>query len=116
MPEKTTEEKIGIGCGIIVGCLVLLWILGALIETYCKNVQLTGAVLGGFLGAPVGAGIAAILCQGSKGYRKRAKLGPLPTPAYLRRVESLGAVYLGEKGYPPGGCAAQASSRSRRNR
>ena len=58
--------------------------------------QLAGAVLGGFLGAPVAAGIAAYVSQFGKGCCRKAKLGPLPLSGYAKYLATLHAVYLGE--------------------
>jgi hypothetical protein len=76
--------------------LVALVALGALTEAYFRNVQLASAVLGGFLGAPAGAGIAALVCQFGKGYCKKGKLGPLPLFGHVKHLAWLRAAYLGE--------------------
>ena len=94
--SETTDKNIAIGCFTIVGGLVVLAVLGALTEAYCKNAILASAVVGGFVGAPVGAGIAAFVCQFSRGYCKKATLGPLPSYGYIKHLAWLRAAYLGE--------------------
>jgi hypothetical protein len=95
MPQKT-ETTTASGCARIVGGLFVVWILFVLISAYARHVQLTSAVLGAFVGASLGAGVAAFVCQFSKGYCKKAQLGPLPWFGYVKHFARLRAAYLGE--------------------
>jgi hypothetical protein len=98
---KKPEDYTTIGCAVVVAGLTLLWGLVVLVEAYCRNVQLAEAVFGGVLGTPVGAGIAALVCQSRKGYRKKAEVGPLPRLAHFSHLVRLRRKYLGVEGVPP---------------
>jgi hypothetical protein len=93
MSEKS-DKYLGMGCAAVVGGIILLVIVVNVLQWYFTNVRFGSAVLGGFLGAAVGAGIAAFVCQFGKGYRAKAKLGPLPWFAYMRQQASLRDEYF----------------------
>jgi hypothetical protein len=95
MPQ-TTETKAATGCAVIAGGLFVAAILYALISAYASKVQLSSAVFGGFVGASLGAGVAAFVCQFTKGYLNKAQLGPLPWFGCWKRLAWLQGTYLGE--------------------
>ena len=92
-----TNERLSLWFLVIVGGLGVVVLLGALTELYFRNVQLTSVVLGAFVGACGGAGIGAFGGQFTKGYYRRATLGPLPWFSYVERVAWLRAIYVGER-------------------
>jgi len=86
---KKSDQNGLIGCGVCVVAIVVLPVLYGFVAAYFANVRLENAVLGGFYGAPVGAGIAALVCQLTKGHREKAKCGPLPWFVYFHRIDKL---------------------------
>ena len=98
----STEQKIGIGCGVLVAGWVFLAAIAKLLDMYFTTATVGNALVGVFGPALAGAGIGTVFPDLSKHYRKKAKVGPLPPSSCFTdssNVVRLRERYLTDKKY-----------------